>query len=403
MADVGAIVVGGFVNGLGLVRSLGARAVPVTVVSTQPYDVAHRSRWCTELVRLHGIDERPELLLDVLRARARSHRGWVVIPSTDDAVAALAPHHDELASSFRLAAPAPGAARVLLDKHAMTEAARALGIACPVAYGAAEPAVVERDDLRFPVVVKPRAGYRFGARFGRKLFFATSRDELRAAVADVAAAAIEADVAAFVDGADADIYAHATYLDARSEPIAGVTIRKLRQSPARFGVARVAEIVADPADQVGARAIAALRDATIALARRIGLRGIAVAEFKRDARDGVFRFIEINGRSVIYNALLRRAGLDLAALAWSDAVDGAPLRPTITPWPGVWIHLHADVLHAFVHGRSEGLGVRDFVAPYRRPKVYGVWSVADPMPFWSEWGRTAWVALTTARNFRPVS
>ena len=174
------------------------------------------------------------------------------------------------------------------------------------------------------------------------------------------------------------------------------------------------EVVADPAE---------LRAATIALARRIGLRGIAVAEFKRDAADGVFRFIEINGRSVIYNGLLRRAGLDLAALAWSDCVDGAPLRATTTPsrgvapatpWPGVWIHLHADVLHALVNGRREGLGLADFARPYGRPKTYGVWSAADPRPFFAEWARTAREALggyagngrvqreATARNFRPL-
>ncbi len=401
----GAIVVGGFVNGLGLVRSLGVRGIPVLVVTTQPYDVAHRSRWCAQHVRLHGVGEHPERLVDLLRARAESHRGWAVLPSTDEGVAALASCHAELARDFRVAAPLPEVARVLLDKNAMMAAARAVGIDCPAGYGAADPAVLARDDVRFPVVVKPRRSFGFGARFGGKPFLATTPDEPRAAVGRVTDAAIAADVHAFIPGSDAAIYAHCTYLDARGEPQAGVTIRKLRQAPARFGVARVAEVVADPAE---------LRAATVALARRIGLRGIAVAEFKRDAEDGVFRFIEINGRSVIYNGLLRRAGLDLAALAWTDYVDGAPLRATTTDWPGVWIHLHADVLHALVNGRREGLALADFAAPYRRPKTYGVWSAADPRPFFAEWGRTAREALggyagagraqreATARNFRPL-
>lgn len=398
-------MVGGFVNGLGLVRSLGARGIPVLLLTTQPYDVAHRSRWCTEHVRLDGIGEHPERLVDALRARTASHRGWTVLPSTDEGVAALASCHDELARDFRLAAPLPDVARVLLDKSAMMEAASAVGIACPTSYGPADPAVLARNDVRLPVIVKPRRSFGFAARFGGKLFFATTRDELHAAVDKVVEAAIAADVHAFIPGSDGDIYAHCTYLDARGEPRAGVTIRKLRQSPARFGVARVAEVVPDPAN---------LRAATIALARRIGLRGIAVAEFKRDAADGVFRFIEINGRSVIYNGLLRRAGLDLAALAWSDYVEGAPLRATPTDWPGVWIHLHADVLHALVNGRREGLAFADFAAPYWRPKTYGVWSAADPRPFFAEWSRTARAAVggyagvvraqreATARNFRPL-
>lgn len=403
MAGRGAIVVGGFVNGLGLVRALGARGVPVTVVTTQPYDVAHRSRFCAEHARLDGVGDHPERLVDFLRARVASHRGWVVLPSTDEGVAGLASCWDELRRDFVLAAPTPDAARVLLDKNAMREAASAVGIACPRSYGPAAAAVLAREDLSYPLVVKPRRSFGFGARFGGKLFFATTRDELASAVARLHEAGIAADAQGYIAGTDADIWAHCTYLDARGEPHGGVTIRKLRQAPARFGVARIAEIASDPAD---------LRGATIALARAIGLRGVAVAEFKRDAADGVFRFIEINGRSVIYNGLLRRAGLDLAALAWSDYVDGTPLRPTITDWPGVWIHLHADVLHALVNGRREGLRLADFVAPYRRPKIYGVWSAADPKPFFAEWARTARAAVNgyagraqrdaTARNFRPL-
>lgn len=405
MAVRGAIVVGGFVNGLGLVRALGARGLPVLVATTQPYDVAHRSRFCTEHVRLDDVGAHPERLVDVLRARAGSHRGWAVVPSTDEGVAALASSWSELERDFVLAAPAPDAARVLLDKNAMREAASAVGIACPASYGPADAAVLARADLAYPVVVKPRRSFGFAARFGGKLFFATTRHELAAAVTRLSDADIAADVQGFVPGTDADIWAHCTYLDARGEPRGGVTIRKLRQSPARFGVARVAEVASDPAD---------LREATIALARAIGLRGIAVAEFKRDAADGVLRFIEINGRSVIYNGLLRHAGLDLAALAWSDYVDGAPVRATPVDWPGVWIHLHADLLHALVNGRREGLALADFVAPYRRPKIYGVWSAADPKPFFSEWARTAREAVgfypgsvrakrdATARNLRPL-
>ena len=414
MAVRGAIVVGGFVNGLGLVRALGARGIPVLVVATQPYDVAHRSRFCTEHARVDGVGEHPERLVELLRARVASHRGWAVVPSTYEGVAALASWRGELEKDFVLAAPTPDAARVLLDKNAMRKAASAVGIACPTSYGPAGDAVLTRDDLVYPLVVKPRRSFGFGARFGGKLFFATTRNELADAVVRVGDAGIAADVDAFVAGTDADIWAHCTYLDARGEARGGVTIRKLRQAPARFGVARVAEIAADPAD---------LRGATIALARAIGLRGIAVAEFKRDAADGVFRFIEINGRSVIYNGLLRRAGLDLAALAWSDYVEGAPANATTTEWPGVWIHLHADVLHALVNGRREGLALGDFVAPYRRPRIFGVWSVADPRPFFAEWARTAREAIglpraeramggyadagraqrdATARNFRPL-
>jgi glycerol-3-phosphate dehydrogenase len=43
--SAGAIVIGGYINGLGLVRALAARKVATAVITTQPYDIAQRSRW----------------------------------------------------------------------------------------------------------------------------------------------------------------------------------------------------------------------------------------------------------------------------------------------------------------------------------------------------------------------
>jgi predicted ATP-grasp superfamily ATP-dependent carboligase len=138
----------------------------------------------------------------------------------------------------------------------------------------------------------------------------------------------------------------------------------------------------------------------VEIARRMGLRGIVSAEFKRDPRDGRFRFLEINGRSMVYNGLLRRAGLDLAALAWCDHMGKG--RPAVGPdWRGVWIHLHPDLLHSTLENRRGQMGFAEFLAPYRRPKVEAVWSSRDPRPFVAEWSRSL-VELFEARAQPPL-
>jgi D-aspartate ligase len=365
----GAVVLGGYVNGLGLVRALGARGVPVAVVRTQPFDIAHRSRHVDGHARVEDVAERPETLAELLMDRARDWGGRVLLPTNDESLEALATHHDRLASHYRIESP-PDAAGYLLDKRRMASAARAVGAELPHRYGPADAVTAEREDLRFPVLVKPLAGHRFAARFGAKVFEARDRGELRACVARLDG--IEADVHDLVPGDDSHIYAHAIHIDARGEPTPGVTIRKLRGSPPRFGVARVAEIPARPPPGV--------HELTVELARRIGQRGPAVAEFKRDPRDETLRFIEVNGRPVVYNALLRRAGLDLAAIACAGAGARA------NGWRGVWVNLHADLLYALLRER---LGVRELVAPYRRPKVEAVWSRDDPRPFMAQWAWTA--------------
>ena len=192
-------------------------------------------------------------------------------------------------------------------------------------------------------------------------------------------------------GPDTGIRQYTTYIDARGEPQGGLTVRKLRQGPPHFGSARVAEVVGD---------VGGLAEITVELARRMGLRGIASAEFKQDSRDGSFRFIELNGRSVIYNSLLRRAGLDLASLAFSDYVLERPERARPNGWAGVWINLHADVLYSTVQHHLDGPSLKEFLAPYRRRKLEAVWSARDPRPFVTLWSRTARSAALALVNRR---
>jgi predicted ATP-grasp superfamily ATP-dependent carboligase len=391
LGDAKAIVVGGYVNGLGLVRALTARGVRTSVVTTQPFDIAHHSRWASSYDSAPDLDTRPEQLVDLLERRAPEWRDAAIFPTNDGALAALAEHHERLSSSYRVIAPPTEIARYFLDKELMTGVARTVGIDVPICYGPATDVTAARSDLEFPVLVKPNAGHRFFSRFGCKLFHAGDRNELARAISMLVEAGLAGQVIEFIPGSDDRIFAYATYIDSSGEPHGGVTVRKLRQSPPHFGVARVAEIA--PHDD-------RLRDATLALVRHLGFRGIATAEFKLDPRDGRCRFIEINGRSVVYNALLRRAGLDTAALAWSEHVTGHAEPAISSDWRGTWIHLHADLLYSILHRRQDPISLEEFLAPYRRPKVFAVWSARDPRPFLSQWSRTASAGVTALARGR---
>ena len=274
--------------------------------------------------------------------------------------------------------------RDLVDKARLLDAARAVGVEVPLCWGPATAETAARADLRFPVLVKPVVGYRFSARFGVKLFRADDAAALRRAVARVVAADVACEVFDFVPGGDDRIWTHSAWIDAHGEPLRGITVRKVRQSPATFGVARVARVVDD---------VPGLCDATLAVARRLGLRGAVTSEFKHDPRDGRFRFLEVNGRSVIYNALLRRAGLDVAALAWDEHVEGRPTHPQPGGWRGTWINVHADVLHALLR-RDPTLDPVALLRPYRGPWMEAVWSWRDPAPFAAQWARTLRLGLT---------
>jgi D-aspartate ligase len=383
------VVIGATANGLGVVRALAARGIHTAVITTQPYDVAHRSRWSGAHFAVSELRERPDDLVDLLERRSAAWAGWALIPTNDEALAAVRQHGESLSSRYRVIAPAPEAIRHLLDKQLMLEAARAAGVDIPATYGAAKHDVAARDDLRFPVVIKPLATPRFFAHFGSKLGVANDRQELQRWIVQMGRAQVPGVVLDLVPGPDRDIYAYCAYVDREGRLVGGRLVRKLRQGPAGFGNARVAEVVDDDPG---------LKEATLEIARRIGLKGMVIGEFKRDSRDGRMRFFELNGRSVVYNALLRRAGLDFAALAWEDRVGRGGVLRTGQGWRGVWVHLHADLLYSALEARHGRIRAAEFLAPYRRRMIDAVWSARDPMPFAAQWRRTLRQGVAAVRH-----
>jgi predicted ATP-grasp superfamily ATP-dependent carboligase len=88
----GAVVIGGYINGLGVVRALAARAVPVAVVTTRPFDIAHLSRHVSGHAAALDVDEEPERLVELLERRASDWRGWALfapLRATDTSLAEL--------------------------------------------------------------------------------------------------------------------------------------------------------------------------------------------------------------------------------------------------------------------------------------------------------------------------
>src|SRR5438445_13046541 len=100
----GALVIGGDYRGLGVVRSLGRRGIPVWVL-TDDHLVAATSRYTQRHLPWPEGDEtrQVEYLLDL--ATRHQLTGWTVFPTGDTAAAFLARHSTELGGPYRLTVP----------------------------------------------------------------------------------------------------------------------------------------------------------------------------------------------------------------------------------------------------------------------------------------------------------
>jgi D-aspartate ligase len=382
-----AIVVGGFVSGLELVRSLAKLKCRVIVITTHSYDMAQHSRYVSEHHHLDDLDQHPESLAFLLERHAGKWNGALVLPTGDAAIASLALYHERLAPWFRLAIPPLDSVPYLLDRTRMLKAAADVGIPMPKNFGSTAEMAETLSPVHYPVVVKPIRSGEFMSKFGKKLFVVRDPSSFSACARELAEAGVEGQVFDLIPGPDSAIHVVCLYMDQHGQPLAQCTIRKLRQSPPGFGIARVAEFVEN---------IPLLSEQSIELLHRMGFRGFAAIEFKYDERDDAFHFIEVNGRSVIFNSLLRQGNLDVARMMFSDYAQGQAKPVETHHWPGVWIHLHADLLRSLQNWRREELAARDYLGPYRRQKTFAVWSSSDPKPFRAQWSRTFRQACSAA-------
>src|SRR5579862_7652096 len=99
---VGAVVVGGDYQGLGIVRSLGRHGVPVCVVDDE-LSISMFSRYCTRHVRADHLRLEEDAVDCLLRMGNRLNlRGWVLYPTRDELVAAFSRNHAALSKIFRV-------------------------------------------------------------------------------------------------------------------------------------------------------------------------------------------------------------------------------------------------------------------------------------------------------------
>src|SRR5271169_4237540 len=102
---VGAVVVGGDYQGLGIVRSLGRQKVPVCVIDDER-SIARFSKYTTHAVPVDSLRDEKKTVDHILEIGRRLNlRGWVLYPTRDETVAALSRYRQRLTEFFRVPTP----------------------------------------------------------------------------------------------------------------------------------------------------------------------------------------------------------------------------------------------------------------------------------------------------------
>jgi D-aspartate ligase len=281
--------------------------VPTVVVMMDPWEPVRASRYGRKILVPRSSDT-DAAILDVLAGIDGEPRP-VLIPTSDHLTYFVSKHRATLETRFRCCIPPDSAIHTVLDKAKDTQLFQGTGIPLPRTVQAlpSSPADLIRE-LGLPLIVKPRTFVDKENLGWRNVIVRSLADaesfyrENRARFGSVIAQEL-------IPGPDDTLWESICLFNDASEIARAFTFRKLSTMPAHYGAT--------------ARGISernqALVDLSATIGKRLGYVGIGDIDWKYDARDGQYKYLELNPRLGLCHYFGTRCGINLTLDAYRMA------------------------------------------------------------------------------------
>ncbi len=376
-----AFILGVSANGLSFIRSLGRRGIPVLALDSHELPGTY-SRYCVKAILPDPVENESTWLGFLIRTAERLGRRGVIIPTSDALVLFVSRNRDELRPHFDFSLAEENVLEDIADKKRQYQLAEKCGVPIPTTYfpGNLEELRSIAGKMTYPCILKPHTSHlwRGYVEKKRKMAFARKKlaevatpEELVATYGEMAKSRVGIMVQERIPGGDDQFYGMLTYFGEGSEPLAIFTKRKLRQTGLGYG---------DGSFQISIW-VPEVAELSIKLLKHMNYRGLAGVEFKKDPRDGVFKLIEINPRSVTGEWMAVRSGVDIPYIAYLDSM-GESVERVVSFEEGVkWVSLEWDFKTFLAYRRRGMLSFWGWIASLRGKRCYAIWSWRDPIPF----------------------
>lgn len=355
-----AVVVGGSLNALGVVRSLAGGGMPIFVVDKERGGVAAWSRF-SRFVSLGSLGGK-NLVQGLIGASIRIGGRPVLIMTADSDVNTVSERRSELEPYFRFTLPTPEMVYTLFDKAQFQMLAEREGLAVPRGVILSNPSDLELiNELKPPLVIKP----------ADKTPLVSNLENDRPVRADtitqgfqVARKMMEKTgrlaVQEWIDGDDSDIYFSLFVCDSESKVTAMFSGRKLVCTPPEVGITAICTAAPEKDEE--------LTRLSRQFIERVGYKGIGGLEFKRDRRSGKLLIVEPTvGRTDWQEEIATLCGVNIPLAAYNAEI-GVPFKESARQTSRMmW---RSSVVHRLPAGMAPpGASLRD-----------GYFRLNDPLP-----------------------
>lgn len=238
------------------------------------------------------------------------------------------------------------------------------------------------DETIYPVILKPVEStfwhtpqieniFRSGILAGRaKVVLCNNPTDLINSYNQIACYDNRLVVQEVIPGDDSELIYVSFYLNRQSEVLGIFAGRKYRILPTGFGSASYVRSCNDPK----------FKELAIKLLSATQYKGLGGIEFKRDPRDGQYKLIEFNTRFGMWDGLGAKCGVDLAYIAYCDALD-IPVESQMDFRDEViWIDLQRDIRASIEYMRKGEMSLHQWLRSLRGEKKWAIYSSYDWRP-----------------------
>lgn len=369
--EVGAVILGGDYQGLGIAQSLGRKGIPTCVIDDE-FSIARFSRYVTHNIRVPDLrDERctVDTLLDL--GRRLKLNGWVLYPTRDETVAAFSRHRSELMTIFRVPTAEWDVVQWAWDKRNTYRLAQELDIPTPRTWYPRSVDELEAIKVPLPLVIKPAIKEHFIYATKAKAWRADSRAELvqRFQQALKVVGDEEILLQELVPGDGQQQFSYCAFFK-EGRAWGSMVCCRLRQHPPEFGRSSTFVETVD---------LPIIAEYSQRFLKAINYYGLAEIEYKRDPRDGQYKLLDFNARTWGYHSLGQSAGVNFPYLLFSDQL-GRTLEP-VQARPGVrWMRFVTDLPTEMLEILKGKQDLRTYLCSLKGIHKESVFSPEDLMP-----------------------
>jgi predicted ATP-grasp superfamily ATP-dependent carboligase len=359
---------------LGVMRSLGRLGVRMYGVHATPSPPASFSKYCQKAFALDLEQTPTEQSVDVLKDIGRRIGKPLLLPTNDESALFVARHAAQLQEAFVFPANSVHVVWSLYNKQAMHLVANQLAIPTPdTAFPKSRREVLEFcGRAQFPLMLKASDNIHTARHAGKKMVIVRSKVELLdqyTRMEDGSHPSLM--IQEYIPGGDDSVWMLNGYFDEHSRCLFSATAKKIHQTPVYTGMTALGVCLPN----------AAIESATNTLVAAVGYKGILDIGYRYDARDGLYKLLDVNPRlGATFRLFVGHDGMDVTRAEYLH-FTGQPVPRSQLRTGRKWVLEDGDLVSCLQYYRDGALKLREWLRSYRGLQECAWYAADDIVPF----------------------